>query len=109
MLDRQEHAIEVDRGLTPPIRQRHLRNGRHRDPNAGIRDQDVEPAVALLDLGDDLDPARLAGDILMQEAGDTAVLIDGRGDLRTSEIVDIGDDDQCAFARKQLGDRSPDA
>ena len=32
--------------------------------DAGIGDQHVEPAIALLDLRHDLDPARLAGDVL---------------------------------------------
>ena len=46
------------------------------DADAGIGDEDVEPAVALHDLGHHLDPARLAGDVLMQEHRLAAGLLD---------------------------------
>jgi hypothetical protein len=67
MFHRQEHAVEIDRGLPPPIRQRHVGDRRHGDADAGIGNQHVEPAIALSTSADDLDPARLAGDVLMQE------------------------------------------
>ena len=82
---------------------------RHRDSDAGIGNQDVEPAVAFSDFGHHFHPARLAGHILMQEHRLVAGLLDAGDNFRALEIIDIGDDDRGAFARQQLGDRRTNA
>ena len=109
MLHRQKHAVEIDRGLPPPVRQRHLGDRRHGDTDAGVRDQHVEPAVALHHLGHDLDPALFAGDVVMQKGRLPARLLDPRDDLRALQIVDIGHRNRGAFARQQLGNRFANA
>ena len=109
MFYREEHAVEIDRGLPPPIRQRHLGDRRHRDADAGIGNQDVEPTIALLDLGDDFDPARLAGDVLMQKARLAAGLPDAGDHLGPPEFIDIGDRDGSPLARQQFGARRANA
>ncbi len=109
MLDRKKYAVEIDRGLPTPVRQRHLGDRRHGDSDARIGDQDVQPAEAFFDVGHDFHPARLAGDILMPELCLVTGLLDARDNLRPPEIVDIGDRDRRTFACQQLGNRRTDA
>ena len=58
MLDRQEHAVEIDRLLRRQSASV-IVDDRHHDADAGIGDHDVEAAEALLGLGDHAGPAPL--------------------------------------------------
>ena len=109
MLHRQKHAVEINRGLPPPVLQRHLCDRRRPNANAGVGHQRVEPAVALHHLGHDLDPAWLAGDVVVQEGRLATGFLDPRDHLRAPEFVDIGHGDGCAFLRQQLRTRLADA
>ena len=109
MLHRQKHAVEIDRGLPPPVRKRHLGDRRHGNADAGVREQHVEPAIALHDLGHDLDPAFLAGDVVMPKARLPTRLLDPRHHLWAFQIVNIGDRNRRPLARQQLANRFTNA
>src|SRR3954468_17454991 len=102
MLDREKDAVEVDRVLLAPVAERHVDDRGDGDADAGIGDENIEPAKALRDLGCDLDPALFAGDILLQENRLAAGLGDAIGELGAAQLVDVGGDDGGALARKQL-------
>ena len=109
VLHRQKHAIEIDRSLPPPVGQRHLGDRRHGNADAGVRNQHVEPAIALHDVGHDLDPALLAGHIVMPEGRLSACLLDPCCDFGAFQIIDVGDCDGGALARQQFANRLADA
>jgi hypothetical protein len=100
MLDGKKHAIEVDRSLPPPIFQCHFDNRRRADADAGIGDEDIEPAVAFDDLSYHFGPARFAGDVLMPKGSLAAGLLDADNQFRTAEVIDIGHRHRGAFTRQ---------
>ena len=79
------------------------------DADAGIRHQHVEPLKTLLDLGDDLDPALLVGDVLPQIDRFAAGARDGLHHIGAAAIVDVGDDHLRALARERRRTRRADA
>jgi hypothetical protein len=83
--------------LAAPVGQAVL-GDRAADGDAGVVDQDVEPAEALFDLGDDGDPGVLVGDVVVQVEP-----ADGRGDGPALVVLQVGDDDAGALAGQQLG------
>src|SRR3954470_20158117 len=104
MLNREKDAVEIDRVLLAPVTERHVDDRGHGKADAGVGDENVEPAVAPGDLGDDFDPALLAGDVLLQKDRLAAGLGDAAGELRASQLVDVGGNDDRAFAREELDD-----
>jgi hypothetical protein len=96
-LGHQEHRIEIDREDAPPVVERDLIEGLHRI-DAGIVDEDVAAAGALLDLplqaGDALRIADVATDGLRLAAG----ALDQLQGL--SGILAVGDDDPGALLRQ---------
>src|SRR6202011_4570318 len=74
-----------------------------------VVDQDVEPALALLDVGDDSLPGALAGDVVVQIAGLAALLADRRGQFLALDVLQVGDDDCRAFLGQPFGAGRPDA
>src|SRR5438270_3295654 len=100
VFDREEHTVEVDRGLPPPIGEAHLGDRRHHDADAGIGDQDVEASVAALDLGDHLLPLCFVGHVMAEIDRLPACGVEGRGEVVAAPIVDIADDDRGALARQ---------
>lgn len=77
-------------------------------PDAGVGDHDIEAAIALADIGEDLDPALLAGDILRQEDHLATSLLEPRGELGSPQLVDVGRNNRRAFLREQFDDRLAD-
>lgn len=104
MFDREKHAIKIDRVLLAPVGERHVGDRGHGNADTGIRDHDVEPAVALRDFCNNLDPALLAGNVLLQKDRLAAGLGDALGELGTTQLVDICRNDGRALAREQLDD-----
>ena len=102
VLDRQEHAVEVDRLLALPVGERHGLDRRH-DADAGIGDHDVEAAKVLLGLGDHARPRRLVAHVVMKVARLAARLGDALDDALAQRVVDIGDQHRRALARQRLG------
>ena len=102
MLDRQEHAVEVDGLLLLPIGQRHGLD-RHRDADARIGDHDVETAEALLRLGDHVGPRRLFTDVVVPVARLAAGLDDALDDLLAQQVVDVGHEHGRPFTRQRFG------
>src|SRR5438874_199914 len=100
VFDREEHTVEVDRGLPPPIGETHLGDRRHHDADPGIGDEDVEASVAALDLGDDLLPLCFVGHVMAEIDRLPARGVEGRGEVVAAPIVDIADDDRGALARQ---------
>jgi hypothetical protein len=105
VLDRQEHAVEVDRLLALPVGERHGLDRRH-DADAGIGHHDVEPAEVLLGLGDHAGPRRLVAHVVMKIARLTTPLAAGLGDALDNglaqRVVDVGDQHRRALARQRL-------
>jgi hypothetical protein len=105
-LGHQEHRIEIDREDAPPVVERDLIEALHRI-DAGIVDEDVAAAGALLDLplqaGDALRIADVAADGLRFAAG----ALDQLQGL--SGILAVGDDDPGALLRQPHGRGLTDA
>ncbi|MEY9763981.1 hypothetical protein ABH988_004766 [Bradyrhizobium ottawaense] len=94
--------------LLAPVGERHVDDRWHGDADAGIGDENIEPAVELGDFGDDIDPALLAGDVLLQEYRLAAGFRHALGELGPAQLIDVGDDNGRALAREQLDDRLAD-
>ena len=101
MLAGQENAIEIDRVLTPPVRQRHV-NHWHCQPDAGVRYQGIKAAEFLFRSGDDLDPARLVGNVVPMKPGFAARGLNGCGGLVSSRFVDVRQNHARAFRGERL-------
>jgi hypothetical protein len=71
--------------------------------DAGIVDEDVEPAEGGLRRIHDVDPGTLCGYVLVDIQGATAVAPYSLGQLRAAGIVNIGEDHRGAFLDKQFG------
>jgi hypothetical protein len=95
--------------LLAPVAERHVDDRGHGNADAGVGDENIEPAKALRDLGCDLDPSLFAGDVLLQENRLAASLGDAIGEFWTSQLVDVSGDDGGALAREQLDDGLADA
>jgi hypothetical protein len=68
VLDRQEYAVEIYRGLSPPVSQRHLDRSTQ-DANAGVGDHHVQAAKAPFGCFDDSRPGLFESHVLMQKEG----------------------------------------
>jgi hypothetical protein len=66
-------------------------------------------SITRLDFGHDFDPARLAGDVLLQEDRLAAGFPHAGNDLGPLEFIDIGNRDRGPFPRQQFSDRRPNA
>ena len=108
MLDREEHAVEIDRLLTLPVGESHGRDRRH-DADAGIGHHDVEPAVLLLGVGDDAGPCRLVAHVMTQIVRLAARLGDAVDDTLSEDVVDVRYENRRAFARQRYGTGLADA
>ena len=95
--------------LLAPVAERHIDDRGHGNADAGIGDENIEPAKALRDRGCDLDPALFAGDVLIQENRLAVGLGDAIGELGAAQLVDVGGNDGGALAREQLDDGLADA
>src|SRR3954470_8979643 len=100
MFDRQEHAVEVNRRLPPPVGEAHLDYRRCHNADPGIGDQNIESPNTALNLGDDLLPALFVGDVLRQIKCPTARRADLRDKRGTARVVDIADRNRGAFPRQ---------
>jgi hypothetical protein len=74
------------------------------DCDTRIRNQNVQPAMALLDLRDDFNPACLAGDVLMKKHRLLAGFLDFGDKFQTAKVVYIGHGYRSALASQQLRD-----
>ena len=108
MLDRQEHAVEIDRLLALPVGQSHLGDRRH-DADAGIGHHDVEPAEALLGVADHARPRRLVAHVMAYVVRLAAGLDDALDDALAQRIVDVGHQHRRALARQGFGTGLADA
>ena len=105
VLAAQEHAFRIDRLDPPPLLDRGALGRAPATRDAGIVDQDVEPAVARQHIGQQRLPGFLRGDIVLHEAAGRALgggLDVGRHDARArlGELLQGG----CADARRAAGD-----
>ena len=106
MLEAEEHAVQIDRLLAPPVVERELRD-EARNRNAGIVDEHVEAPELLSHRFDGGDPVRFRRHVEMNEGGPAGLLADSRCAAFALRVLEIGNDDARTFPGEKLRRRTP--
>jgi hypothetical protein len=99
VLYRQKYAVEVHRGLAPPIGQGHLDSPAH-DPDTGIRHHYVQTAKLPLGRFDHSRPAFFESYVLMQKDRRAAGAADLVHHRLTARVIEVRHHYLGAFARE---------
>ena len=103
---RGEHRraqVQVQRGA--PLQRRGVNGVRRRSPPAGVVDQDVDPAVALLGEGDHVLDVAVDAHVGADVARGSATLGDRRHRRLARDVRDVGDHDRHALVGQPHHDR----
>ena len=107
MLGAQEHAIEIDAHLAPPIGEGEI-GDRSGNRNPGIVDQNIQPAEPRTDFRDHGNPVGFVRHVVRQKNRLAAVADDpGHGGF-TQRCVNIAERDGRALLRQPSGTGQPD-